>query len=107
MIRVPSERLPIRLTARVIAPSAPAITKVHEPKGETIRRGLRELGQPNASVMIGDRSHDIVGARENGIASIGVAWGVGDVGELESAGANLIIRDRAQLREAISSALTR
>ena len=34
------------------------------------------------AIMIGDRSHDIVGASANGVASIGVLWGYGDLAEL-------------------------
>ena len=37
--------------------------------------------------MVGDREHDVVGARAAGIATIGVAWGFGAPGELERAGA--------------------
>ena len=36
--------------------------------------------------MIGDRSHDIVGANANGVASIGVLWGYGDLAELTARG---------------------
>ena len=39
------------------------------------------------TVMIGDRSHDIVGASANGVASIGVLWGYGDWRSLTAAGA--------------------
>ena len=39
------------------------------------------------TVMIGDRSHDIVGASANGVAAIGVLWGYGDRHELKGAGA--------------------
>ncbi|WP_274424330.1 HAD hydrolase-like protein [Chelativorans sp. YIM 93263] len=42
------------------------------------------------TVMIGDRMHDIIGARANGVRSIGVLWGYGDRGELEGAGADRI-----------------
>jgi len=35
------------------------------------------------SVMIGDRKHDIIGAKENEIDSIGVTWGYGSRDELE------------------------
>ena len=35
--------------------------------------------EPANTVMIGDRSHDIVGASTNGVASIGVLWGYGDL----------------------------
>ena len=37
--------------------------------------------------MIGDRSHDMVGARKNGIKGIGVLYGYGSRDELIGAGA--------------------
>lgn len=40
------------------------------------------------TVMIGDRSHDIVGARNNGLRSIGVLYGFGSRNELAEAGAD-------------------
>jgi phosphoglycolate phosphatase len=42
------------------------------------------------TVMVGDRRHDIAGARKNGIASIAVGYGYGDEEELEASGANFI-----------------
>ena len=41
-----------------------------------------------AAVMVGDRFHDIEGARINGIASVGVLYGFGSRHELENAGAD-------------------
>ncbi len=46
---------------------------------------------PDEATMVGDREHDILAARANGVASIGVLWGYGDRAELEAAGADLII----------------
>ncbi len=46
---------------------------------------------PSAAIMIGDRKHDIVGARSNGVACIGVCWGYGSTAELRTAGADLLI----------------
>lgn len=43
------------------------------------------------SVMVGDRHHDIDGAKENHVASIGVLFGYGDREELEAAGADWIV----------------
>lgn len=34
-------------------------------------------------VMIGDRKHDLIGARANAVASVGVTWGYGSSSELE------------------------
>ena len=47
--------------------------------------------------MIGDREHDIIGAREVGIASIGVLFGYGNRNELEKAGADFIVDTVAEI----------
>ena len=41
----------------------------------------------HSMIMIGDRSHDVHGAKEHGIDTIGVLWGYGDAPELQAAGA--------------------
>ncbi len=52
-------------------------------------------------VMIGDRSHDVRGARANGLRSIGVLWGYGSRNELTEAGADQLCADLGELRLAI------
>jgi phosphoglycolate phosphatase len=49
---------------------------------------LDRLGNPDPDdvLMVGDRSHDVVGARAHGIACVGVHWGYAMPGELEQAG---------------------
>jgi phosphoglycolate phosphatase len=42
---------------------------------------------PSRTVMIGDRSHDMIGASNNGMKSIGVLYGYGSKDELIGAGA--------------------
>ena len=42
------------------------------------------------AVMVGDRKYDILGAKENGLDSIGVLFGFGDLEELTKAGATYI-----------------
>ena len=61
-------------------------------KSEVIRYTLKSCGlEADAStVMVGDREHDIIGAKEAGIASIGVLFGYGTREELERAGADAI-----------------
>lgn len=58
-------------------------------KGEVIRYALdkNHIMNLNDVIMVGDRFHDIEGARENGIQSIGVLYGFGNREELEKAGA--------------------
>ena len=50
------------------------------------KNGLR----PSDTIMIGDRRHDIVGARNNGLRSIAVLYGYGSRAELIEAGADAI-----------------
>jgi len=38
-----------------------------------------------STIMIGDRDHDITGAKENGIKSLGVLYGYGDMDEIRDA----------------------
>lgn len=45
---------------------------------------------PEEAVMIGDRKHDIIGAKANGVHSIGVLYGYGDIQELQTVGADNI-----------------
>lgn len=60
----------------------------HADKEDLIRNLLAvEEIAPGRAVMIGDRSHDMIGAKANGVPAIGVLWGYGDRGELAGAGA--------------------
>lgn len=61
-------------------------------KGDVIRYVLREnqLEDKSQVIMVGDREHDILGARENGLESIGVLYGYGSLPELQQAGANYV-----------------
>ena len=61
--------------------------------------GLCGNPDPHTAVMVGDRKHDVIGAQENGIQSIGVLYGYGDRAELEAAGADSIAASVAHLRE--------
>ena len=50
-----------------------------------------KIAKPDV-VMIGDREHDIIGAKKNGIPAIGVLWGYGTGAELMGAGAKACVR---------------
>ncbi len=54
---------------------------------------------PEASLMIGDRKYDILGAAPFKISGIGVLWGYGDRAELLEAGALHIVKTPASLAE--------
>ena len=62
-------------------------------KADVVRETLYSLNieDNDTVVMIGDRSHDIIGAKENGICSIGVSYGYGSRSELERSGADYIV----------------
>jgi phosphoglycolate phosphatase len=45
---------------------------------------------PSQAIMIGDRSHDMIGARNNGMTAVGVLYGYGNEEELLDAGAHHI-----------------
>lgn len=50
-------------------------------------------------IMVGDREHDILGAKEIGIMSIGVLYGYGNYVELTNAKADIIVSDIKELLE--------
>ncbi len=56
-------------------------------------------------VMIGDRRHDIEGARRNAIGAIGVAWGYGSAEEFAATPPDTIVTDVPALVPVVSSAL--
>lgn len=72
-------------------------------KGDIIRYALEKMGIQDRSkaLMIGDREHDIFGAKENGLMSLGVLYGYGDRQELEKAGADLIAETPEDLLKVI------
>jgi phosphoglycolate phosphatase len=58
----------------------------------------------NRTVMVGDREHDIIGARANRVFGIGVLWGYGTREELEASGASICISQPNELISAIEIA---
>ncbi len=61
-------------------------------KARLIAAVLRiERLDPNDVIMVGDRSHDVIGAHANGVRAIGVLWGYGSRNELAAAGADALI----------------
>lgn len=69
-------------------------------KGDVIHYVLEKnhITDLDQVVMAGDRSHDINGAKENQIDSIGVLYGYGTRKELEDAGAGRIVQTIAELK---------
>jgi phosphoglycolate phosphatase len=50
----------------------------------------RERVHVETALMVGDRKYDVLGAKANGVTSVGVAWGFGSMDELHNAGAEII-----------------
>lgn len=73
-------------------------------KGDIIAYALEKNGicVKDQAVMIGDRLHDIEGAKENGISSIGVLYGFGTREELAEAGADRIAENLKELKELLA-----
>jgi phosphoglycolate phosphatase len=64
----------------------PAIDGDGTEKGDVVAQALTVMrAQPDDVVLIGDRSHDVVGAHQNGIPCIGALWGYGSLEELADA----------------------
>lgn len=59
----------------------------------------RERIDARSAAIVGDRQHDIVAGRRNGLFAIGVAWGYGARGELEAAGAGQLCATPAELAD--------
>lgn len=60
-------------------------------KTDLLGYALRTTGvDPSQAVMIGDRSHDMIGARNNKMTALGVLYGYGGKQELLDAGAHHI-----------------
>ncbi|HIZ78840.1 MAG TPA: HAD family hydrolase [Candidatus Lachnoclostridium stercorigallinarum] len=70
-------------------------------KADVIRYLLEKEGITDLSeaVMIGDRKHDVLGAKEVGMDSIGVLYGYGSREELETAGAGYIAATVEELED--------
>jgi phosphoglycolate phosphatase len=62
----------------------------------------RERLDPKHTVMVGDRSHDVIGAHANGLTVAGVLWGYGSRQELETAGADALVDVPAELARCAS-----
>lgn len=70
-------------------------------KGEVIQYALELLADNNKDhmIMVGDRMHDIIGAKKNGLRVIGVEYGYGSREELIAAEPNYIVKTVSQLKK--------
>ena len=76
---------------------------VRTKKDDVIKYAINKYNiDTNNAVMIGDRKHDILGAKANGIKTIGVLYGFGSKDELESAGADYIAKNTEDIYNIIN-----
>jgi phosphoglycolate phosphatase len=67
-------------------------------KSHLLAYALKETAtDPAKTLMIGDRSHDMVGAGNNGMKGIGVLYGYGSRDELLGAGARHVCATPAEI----------
>jgi phosphoglycolate phosphatase len=87
----------------------PAFASVH---GATMDGAVRHKDQVVAAalaahpagrdpVLVGDRSHDVLGAAAHGLPCIGAGWGPAEDGELETAGASAVAASPADVLTAL------
>ncbi len=98
------------ISARFDVRAGATLTPERRNKAQVIDHALRQLGihgDPDVFdhvIMVGDRDHDVHGARHHGIACIGVTWGYGTPDELLGAGAVALAEDPAELVELVGRA---
>ena len=74
-------------------------------KAEVIFHVLKEnsISDLSNAIMVGDRKHDIIGAKKAGLQSVGVLYGYGNYEELEAAGADYIVKTVEELSTLLCS----
>ena len=73
-------------------------------KGEVIAHAVEKCSlNISRTLMIGDRKHDILGAKEHGMDSVGVLYGYGDYEELKKAGADYITEKPADIKDLLQT----
>lgn len=69
-------------------------------KADVIQYAMESFNiEKSSAIMIGDREHDIIGAKENNLDSIGVLYGYGSHDELKNAGAMFLVEKPLDILE--------
>lgn len=76
-----------------------SVHETQESKADVIRKGMKKcnIQELDKVIMIGDRMHDIHGAKECGIKSVGVMWGYGSTDEFNEYGADYTVQNLEEL----------
>ena len=83
-----------------------SLDHTRDTKTAVMLEALKQLGvdsedKKKKALMIGDRKFDILGAKECGIASLGVYYGFAPANELEENGADYIVQQVPEILETI------
>lgn len=80
------------------------LSGVRSDKGELIKFIIdSESLDPKRTIMVGDRKHDIIGAKKVGMKSIGITWGYGSAEEHQEVGADFIFSTPGDLGKFLGS----
>ena len=71
-------------------------------KTELLAWALPQHSAGTDAAMIGDRYHDMLGARNNDMAAFGVTWGYGSAAELTASGAMRLVETPGELAGAVA-----
>lgn len=71
-----------------------------ETKADTL---ARILARGPVLAMVGDRRDDIAAGHACGVLTVGVTWGIGDRGELETAGADAVVDTPTELLDVLTT----
>jgi phosphoglycolate phosphatase len=74
-----------------------------EGKAAVVGLALAQHGGGPVTGLVGDRHHDVEGARSHGLACLGVSWGFGGREELEAAGAADVVDKPAEIPVALAA----
>lgn len=76
-------------------------------KDDVIRYVLEENGigeeEKKSVIMVGDRKHDVEGAKKTGLSVVGVLYGYGSREELQDAGADYLCETPREVAELLRS----
>ena len=71
-------------------------------KDQVIAYLLEQTGDAANAIMVGDTAFDVLGAAKHNIPTIGVAWGYGQIRDMQAAGAKAIAYSMEELYELLT-----
>lgn len=74
-----------------------------KPNPQMMMQAMADVGaDPDATVMVGDTTYDMIMARRAGTRAVAVSWGYHEKAELEASGADIVVDEFAQIGSAIA-----